>query len=101
MHRIDSSDRRRYSQRHEAHDHLTIRSGDAMVYGANRLRPFEFVALFEKHGFEVLEFAPFERVGLDEKLRRRRSWPAGPGRCAWFRAEWALRRERELEAGWP
>ncbi len=40
-------------------DFLTIDSDEPLIHGCNRLRPKEFIAIFEKHGFEIL----FTRYG--------------------------------------
>jgi SAM-dependent methyltransferase len=42
-----------------------------LVHGSNRLRPHEFVTLFERHGFAVEELLVQERCHVPESLRER------------------------------
>jgi hypothetical protein len=71
IHVIDGTDHDRY-WRAGIHPlgFLAIEPGVEIVHESNRLRPVEFVPLFERHGFEVLSFAPFETAPVDEELRR-------------------------------
>jgi uroporphyrinogen-III synthase len=42
---------------------------EELLHGSNRVRPSEFVALFKRHGFEVVAFMPFETIDVPTKLR--------------------------------
>lgn len=76
VHRIDGTDHRRYSRPdHHPLDFLTKPGGQALVYGCNRIRPLEFVTLFEQHGFEVIAANPDERIDITPKLRDRLAEP--------------------------
>lgn len=76
VHRIDGTDHRRYSRSdHHPLDFLTEPGGQAMVYGCNRIRPLDFVTLFEQHGFEVIAANPDERIDITPKLRDRLAEP--------------------------
>lgn len=72
IHTIDGSDHRRYSNP-ACHplELLTVADGSDLVHGSNRIRPAEFGSLFQKHGFEVLLFTPFETVRIDAPMRKR------------------------------
>jgi|GEM_PF-1603378 len=72
IHIIDGSDHRRYDNR-QCHplEFLTETSTEPMLYGSNRIRPREFESLFNRHGFEVLSFIPFESVDVTPELRER------------------------------
>ena len=72
VHTIDGSDHRRYDNP-ACHplEFLTKASNEPIVHGCNRIRPLEFAALFERHGFEVLSVEPFEQVDVNLELRNR------------------------------
>jgi len=72
VHIIDCSDHRRYENTgvHPL-EFLTEVHADPLPYGSNRIRPAEFAALFEQHGFDVVEMHDFERTGISPELRSR------------------------------
>jgi SAM-dependent methyltransferase/Flp pilus assembly protein TadD len=72
VHVIDCSDHRRY-QDNKIHplQFLTEPHTDPLPHGSNRLRLADFAAIFERHGFEVVQTHPFERAEVDEELRNR------------------------------
>ena len=72
IHVVDGSDHRRYHN-NKVHplQFLTENHSGSLVHGSNRLRPAEFVTLFERHGFEMIEMQCFERAEVGEDLRRR------------------------------
>lgn len=72
VHIIDGSDHRRYDNP-ACHplEFLTEANSEALVHGSNRIRPLEFKCLFERNGFEVISFVPFERIEVIPKLRNR------------------------------
>jgi len=76
VHYIDGADHRRYSDP-DCHplEFLTVAGNEAIVRGSNRIRPTEFGPLFERHGFEVIDFYPAERVDVDATLRQRLAEP--------------------------
>ncbi|MDQ0589036.1 class I SAM-dependent methyltransferase [Variovorax paradoxus] len=51
-------------------DFLKVDSAEPLVNGCNRVRPKEFPAIFEKHGFEVLHTSYGNVVSLTEDERR-------------------------------
>jgi SAM-dependent methyltransferase len=51
-------------------DFLKVDSDQPLVNGCNRVRPKEYVAIFEKHGFEVLNTSYNNEVPLTEDERR-------------------------------
>jgi SAM-dependent methyltransferase len=71
IHVIDGTDHHRYGQEgiHPL-GFLAVEPGAEMVHESNRLRPVEFLPLFERHGFEVLSLAPYETAPVDEELRQ-------------------------------
>ena len=76
-HILDASDHWTYSDSaHHPLEFLTDSSGETLVHGSNRIRPLEFLPMFERQGFEVLSFVPFRRADLPEEMRRRlvRPW---------------------------
>ena len=70
IHVIDGSDHRRYTNVtcHPV-DFLAVADNHGFVEGSNRVRPLEFGPLFERQGFEVIAFYPFETVEVDASLR--------------------------------
>ena len=72
IHNIDGSDHRRYT-RVECHPlaFLEEDTNKPLVYGSNRIRPLEFGNIFRRHGFEMMDFQPFERVEVNGDLRER------------------------------
>jgi SAM-dependent methyltransferase len=72
IHTIDASDHRRYTNPAcHSLEFLTVADGSEFVHGSNRIRPIEFRPLFERHGFEIILFTPFETVGIDTPMRER------------------------------
>ncbi len=72
VHVIDCSDHRRY---HDAQIHplqfLTESHEGALARGSNRLRPAEFVKIFERNGFEVIKLESFQQAAVTAELRDR------------------------------
>jgi SAM-dependent methyltransferase len=70
VHVIDCSDHRRY---HDPLVHplqfLTERHDGELAHGSNRLRPADFVNLFERNGFEVTEVNSFQQTALPNEIR--------------------------------
>jgi len=71
VHNIDLTDHRRYGGERGPLDFLTESEGAEIVAESNRLRAHEFVKLFESQGFEVVQFAPREPVGVTTAMRAR------------------------------
>jgi SAM-dependent methyltransferase len=71
IHVIDATDHLRY-WRPEVHPlaFLAVEPGAELVHDSNRLRPVEFVPVFERHGFEVLSLMTYQTAAVDEALRR-------------------------------
>jgi hypothetical protein len=76
IHNIDGSDHWRYTDP-ACHplEFLAIADDQAMVHGSNRLRPTQFGPLFERHGFEIISFTPYEVVDIDATVRKRLAEP--------------------------
>ncbi|MEO8622964.1 MAG: methyltransferase domain-containing protein [bacterium] len=76
VHVIDGVDHRIYDDA-SCHplEFLTEPGDDSMLRGTNRVRPMEFIALFERHGFEVVAFQPFNRVDITPDVREQLSDP--------------------------
>jgi SAM-dependent methyltransferase len=72
VHNIDTSDHRHYSDRgcHRL-EFLTEIGNEPLIHGSNRLRPREFVSLFESHGFELIELVTGDEVELTPDLLHR------------------------------
>jgi len=72
IHIVDGSDHRRYGA-NACHplEFLTETHPEGMVHGSNRVRPLEMGKMFELHGFELVEFEPFETVEISTDLRGR------------------------------
>ena len=76
VHQIDGSDHRRYWRpAHHPLEFLAEPGGQGMVQGSNRIRPCDFAALFEQHGFEVIAATPYERIDVTAELRDRLAEP--------------------------
>jgi len=71
-HLIDGADHRRYWDP-DCHPLMFLEesTSEPLVHGSNRVRPYEFLSVFEKHGFEVVEFIPFEKVEIGTERRER------------------------------
>ncbi|MCR9245716.1 MAG: methyltransferase domain-containing protein [bacterium] len=55
-HIIDGVDHRSYGDASIGpHAFLAVETEDLLVHGSNRIRPLDFTARFERHGFEVLD----------------------------------------------
>lgn len=72
VHRIDGADHERY-HRPDLHALGFLEDGGAsgLVRGCNRIRPLDFVPLFERHGFEAMAVSPFETIPVDAAMRER------------------------------
>jgi tetratricopeptide (TPR) repeat protein len=72
IHVVDSSDHLRYGDpRLHPLEFLTENTDEPLVHGSNRLRPFEFVKLFEQNGFEVMSLSPIQCSEIPSDLRDR------------------------------
>ena len=70
VHSIDGIDHATYGDAsHGPLDFLREPAHLQLVFGCNRLRPSEFVARFERAGFEVLAFEEHRRVEVDDRMR--------------------------------
>lgn len=69
-HTIDGFDHMHYQdpERHPL-DFLRIGSDELLVRDCNRLRPLQFIDLFERHGFEVVDFQAHTTLPIDDALR--------------------------------
>ena len=70
MHVIDGIEHRSYSQPDISPlAFLEEESSEKLIFGCNRIRPTEYVELFEEEGFEVVEFRPsgLLNVSADER----------------------------------
>jgi SAM-dependent methyltransferase len=66
-HAIDGVDHRWYRDG-SLHELAFLREpGPGLLRGTNRIRPLEFAALFEGHGFEVQQIRPTFRVALSDE----------------------------------
>lgn len=70
-HTIDGHDHR-YFRDPSVHplDFLRIESDDAIVEHCNRIRPLDFQAMFERHGFEVRQIGKFGIIDVDDAMRQ-------------------------------
>jgi SAM-dependent methyltransferase len=76
VHIVDGSDHRTYADpTHHPLEFLTEKSGRPIVHGSNRVRPAEFLPVFERHGLDVLSFRPFRRIEIPDQLRKRLAEP--------------------------
>lgn len=70
IHGIDGTDHRRYNHPEIGPLQFLCEDTDAaLVHGSNRLRPLQFVDVFEAHGFEVLEVRPETPIEVTDELR--------------------------------
>jgi SAM-dependent methyltransferase len=69
-HAIDGVDHRSYSDP-SLHplEFLRDRSDAPLLHGCNRVRPLEYPQLFERHGFEVVDFMPYGELQVSEADR--------------------------------
>src|SRR5205823_5026464 len=69
-HSIDGSDHDSFDDptRHPL-AFLAVESDQPMVRDCNRIRPLAFLAVFERHGFEVLNVSPHRRVPVEPALQ--------------------------------
>lgn len=71
IHIIDMIDHRSYGhQDFGPLEFLKIKSDEKLVHGCNRLRPREFVDVFEQNGFEVLDLSLCNPVVLSDTDRK-------------------------------
>ena len=74
VHIVDGSDHRSYANpAHHPLEFLTEQCAEPLLHGSNRIRPAEFLPLFQRYGFEVLSFEPFRRAKTPEELLNRLS----------------------------
>ena len=81
IHGIDSSDHRRYEDpKISALDYLCLEPESSYFFLGlddrpevghfmNRIRPTQYPEIFERHGFEVLKFNPWDSIVVDEPTR--------------------------------
>jgi SAM-dependent methyltransferase len=70
VHVIDTVDHRFYGHSEVGPlGFLTVDSDEPLIHGCNRLRPKEFIAIFEKHGFEILDASYSNLVSLTDDQR--------------------------------
>jgi hypothetical protein len=71
-HAIDGMDHRHYGSPAIAPlEFLTEESEERLLHECNRLRPLQFVEMFERHGFEVLEVQRHRSIDIPAPLRER------------------------------
>ncbi|MBW4654574.1 MAG: methyltransferase domain-containing protein [Kaiparowitsia implicata GSE-PSE-MK54-09C] len=75
VHAIDGFDHRFYIDLAEPLDFLSIDSPNKIVIGCNRVRPLQFISLFEAAGFQVLEVDPTDTID-SATIQRDRLAPA-------------------------
>lgn len=70
LHNIDGIDHEYYrdSNIHPL-EFLRVETEENFVGVCNRIRPLEFVDIFEKNGFEVLEIRPYNKMEITQDLR--------------------------------
>ena len=72
IHNIDTSDHRRYWDRaRHPLEFLTEVTTEPLSHGSNRLRPWQFVSLFERHGFELVKLGTGDEAELTPDLLNR------------------------------
>jgi SAM-dependent methyltransferase len=71
VHCIDTSDHCRYTDE-SLHplEFLKVETSERFVHTSNRLRLFQFMRLFEQHGFEILRNEVTESVVVEDELRK-------------------------------
>ncbi len=75
-HTIDGADHRSYSNPKIGRlQFLYESSGEPILYGCNRIRPLDFVPIFERHGFEVVEHSATRSESVSAKDRSRMAEP--------------------------
>jgi SAM-dependent methyltransferase len=75
-HLIDGADHRRYLDPNcHALKFLEESTSDTLVHVSNKVRPREFIPVFEHHGFELVEFVPFEKIEVSLELRKQFAEP--------------------------
>jgi SAM-dependent methyltransferase len=107
-HAIDGMGHRHYGSPAIAPlESLTEESEERLLHECNRLRPLQFVEIFERHGFEVLEVQRHRSIDIPAPLRERmvdpwRSSPTVAGRekkAALPTSSWAPRTRRTPAPG--
>lgn len=81
LHRIDTIDHWSYGHPEIGPlEFLNIDSDEPLIRGSNRMRPKEFIAIFEKHGFEVLDksFGNLVSLTADERSAFIPPWSSMP-----------------------
>jgi SAM-dependent methyltransferase len=72
VHRIDGADHKRYwNAAADSLEFLTDATDAPPVGDCNRVRPLDFVPVFERHGFEVMIVTPFEVRKIGAALQAR------------------------------
>ena len=72
VHAIDGWDHRHYGNSDlSIHEFLFDDSDAAMLHGCNRIRPLQYPAIFERHGFEVRAIVEGRRTPLSSEERGR------------------------------
>lgn len=75
-HAIDGMDHRHYgSAAIGPLEFLTEESEERLLHECNRLRPLQYVEIFERHGFDVLDVQRHRTVELSAPLRERMAEP--------------------------
>ncbi len=90
VHGIDTVDHRWYGDPSlHPYEFLTIDSKERIVHGCNRLRLFEYRALFERHGFEILDHQLVQKIALPAEFRARMQEPWRSQPDEWIEHTWA------------
>jgi SAM-dependent methyltransferase len=95
VHGIDGIDHRNYQ---DAGVHklkfLEERTADPIIFGCNRIRPHQFLPIFERHGFEVRRVIEWGRLEVDAEMQAKFVEPyrsmaredlASAGKTIWVR----------------
>ncbi len=89
LHGIDTIDHRWYGNPSlPPFEFLTLESKESIVHGCNRLRICDYPAIFERHGFAVLELSQSNPLPMADEVRARllepwRSMPAADLLHSW------------------
>ena len=69
IHYVDGADHRRYIDPHcHPLQFLTEACDDVLIYDCNRIRPHDFISVFENNGFELIAFTPCESIDISVGL---------------------------------
>jgi len=69
VHNIDGTDHRRYMDPNRDELSFLREPGTGFLYGSNRVRPAQYRARFERHGFVVQQFIAIRKVAVTAGLR--------------------------------